>query len=203
MVSSVTTPHRSPSRHFVFQNERPERLADVDATKMDPSLRCLLYTDGTVTRALETQALAPVDVRFVRQAEASASPTTAAYLGLPNGAATVLRRVTIGLAERAAPVIWAESHIVPERLPAGFLSVLRDAADGIGQSLQQVKLESWRDMLWFGLGRAPEWAEGDRDTHAVTRLYRVVTGGQPALLIRESFAVTADTDGNYRLALGA
>ncbi|HXS48453.1 MAG TPA: chorismate pyruvate-lyase family protein, partial [Solirubrobacterales bacterium] len=117
---------------------------------------------------------------------------------VPTGVESVRRRVVIG-AGPAMPVMWAESHIIPSRLPSGFLDVLGSAADGIGESLQQVQLESWRDMLWFGLDTLPEWSCVDRaESTALTRLYRVITDGRPALLISESFAVERRT-GAYRL----
>ena len=184
-------------RHFVLQDDRPDRLGEIDLAHLDPALRCLLFTDGTVTRTLEVQALSRVSVEVVMQDETRAAEQVASYLDVPEGTETVRRRVVIG-AGPEKPVMWAESHIVPSRLPAGFLDVLGSAADGIGQSLQQVQLESWRDMLWFGLDALPEWSGGSPRSTALTRLYRVITGGRPALLISESFAV-ARRDGAYRL----
>jgi len=95
------------------------------------------------------------------------------------------------MGEPAAPVIWAESHIVPGRLPDDFFNVLGDVGDGIGESLQQVQLESWREMLWFGFGSIPDWSgvSTASEPTAITRLYRVIVGGRPALLISEMFAV--------------
>lgn len=106
----------------------------------------------------------------------------------------------IGTGKPAEPAIWAESHILPTRLPADFLGVLRGAPDGIGESLQRVELESWREMLWFGLDSHPEWSgvDSDQTSPVITRLYRVITSGLPALLISESFAVTL-RDGTYCL----
>jgi hypothetical protein len=55
-------------------------------------------------------------------------------------------------------------------------------------------------MLWFGADIHPEWSDVDPDTSSpvITRLYRVITGGLPALLISESFSVRK-RDGAYRL----
>jgi chorismate-pyruvate lyase len=122
------------------------------------------------------------------------------HLGAASGVEAVRRRVVIGAGEPSSPLIWAESHILPSRLPREFLRVLGDAPDGIGESLQQIQLESWRELLWFGLDCSPAW----NDTHTqagtsvITRLYRVITAGRPALLISESFAV-AQRDGVYVL----
>jgi chorismate-pyruvate lyase len=197
--SSVTA-NGLTDRHFVLQDERPDHLVDVDLVAMDPYLRGLLFTDGTVTRTLEVQALSPISVKVTEQEESPAKDEVAKRLEVPAGTAAIQRRVTIGLGAPAAPVIWAESHIVPDRLPAGFLAVLDDSPDGIGQSLQQVKLESWREMLWFGLDSSPEWSQANEEVRTVLlRLYRVIMQGKPAMLISESFAIE-QTFGSYHLA---
>ena len=165
---------------------------------MDPFLRCLLFTDGTVTRTLEVHLLSRVCVEVVDQVRTTATEEIASDLAAPSGTEAVRRRVVIGSGEPTVPAIWAESHILPSRLPAGFLSVLGDASDGIGESLQQVELESWRDMLWFGTDIRPQWSGADSDTSSViTRRYRVIAGGLPALLISESFSVTQRNGAYY------
>jgi chorismate-pyruvate lyase len=187
-------------RYFVAQDRRPAHLGEVDLMELDPGLRGLLFTDGTVMRALEAQFLSRVSVEVVAQARSSASGHIASHLDVPDGTESVRRRVAIGPSGSATPAIWAESHILPLRLPPGFLSVLHDAPDGIGESLQQVKLESWRDLLWFGFDTPPKWNHLPPGTPqpTITRLYRVSAAGRPTLLISESFAVER-RDGRYHL----
>lgn len=187
-------------RHFVLQDQQPPHFGDVELAKMDPPLRGMLFTDGTVTRALEVQALSRVSVELVDQTDTPASGEVAEHLKVPSGTESVRRRVLIGTEESTKPAIRAESHILPCRLPAEFLSVLRRAPDGIGESLQQVELESYREMLWFGVDPHPARSEVNPHglSSVITRLYRVITDGLPALLISESFSVSQD-DGTYRL----
>lgn len=200
-VNSATEPQECAltQRHFVLQDDRPSHLREIDIAELDPTLRCLLFTDGTVTRTLEVQALTRISVDVVAQAKTPAPERVAHCLDTPSGTEAVRRRVVIG-AGPEAPVMWAESHIVPSRLPSRFIDVLGRAPDGIGESLQQVQLESWRDMLWFGLDTLPEWSgvAQPQESAALTRLYRVITGGHPALLISESFAVRRRA-GTYHL----
>lgn len=191
-------------RFFVLHHQRPERLRDIPLAGMDADLRSLLFTDGTVTRTLEAQTLRRVRVEVVDQAECQVLGLGARHLVAPATTAAVRRRVTIGIDGMVAPLIWAESHLLPDRLPAGFIGLLDQTPDGIGESLQQIKLEGWREMLWFGLDAAPCWDERAAQAAPafLTRLYRVITAGQPALLISESFAVTS-RDGVHRLALAS
>jgi len=187
-------------RHFVLQDRRPTHLGEINLAELEPFLRGLLFTDGTVTRTLEVQALSPVSVEVVAQTDVALSGQIAENLEVPDGTESVRRRVLIGTGKPMKPAIWAESHILPSRLPAGFLGVLQGAPDGIGESLQRVELESWREMLWLGIDSHPAWSGVDShlSSPVITRLYRVITQGLPALLISESFSVTL-RDGAYRL----
>jgi chorismate-pyruvate lyase len=190
------------NRHFVCQGERPDYLGKVDLTTLDPFLRGLLFTDGTVTRTLEVQAFSSVHVEVISQSECPALGKIPEQLEIPTDTNVILRRVAIGLRGSTAPVIWAESHIAPDRLPAGFLTVLDLSPDGIGESLQQVRLESYREMLWFGIDVSPDWnvATTDSERTVLRRLYRVISRDRPAMLISESFAIELKA-GTYHLAL--
>ena len=200
-ASSATVTSGLTERYFALQDQRPERLRDVELFTMDPSLRSLLFTDGTVTRTLEAQALSKVSVDVVSQSSCPPLGPIARHLEASSDSESIRRRVTISIDSFAMPVIWAESHILPERLPTGFLSLLDDTPEGIGESLQQIRLEGWREMLWFGLDTPPDW--DSMASHAaptfLTRLYRVITQDRPALLISESFAVEQRA-GSYQLA---
>ena len=150
-------------RYFALQDERPGGVEEVDIGSLDPFLRSLVFTDGTVTRALAVQALAPVAVSRLSQEEVPLPAEAAAYLDVESGAPSIRRRVEIR--SGSTPLLWAESYLLPERLPAGFFGRLEDAADGIGQSLGS--MESFRELLWFGLDALPEWAPepGEKGEH--------------------------------------
>lgn len=200
MTSTLTPSEELARRHFVLQDSRPAHLDEVNLAALEPFLRGLLFTDGTVTRTLEVQTLSPVSVEVADQTDTSVEGQIAAHLDAAEGTESVRRRVLIGTGKPVEPAIWAESHILPTRLPSEFLGVLQGASDGIGESLQRVELESWREMLWFGLDSHPEWSGMDsgQSSPVITRLYRVIAGGLPALLISESFSVTL-RDGTYCL----
>lgn len=189
-------------RHFMLQADLPSHLSEVDLTQLDPILRTLLFTDGTVTRTLEAQTLLPVSVEVVSQDQTVVSDRIARHLAITGGVPAIRRRVTISVGGAAMPLISAESHIVPGRLPKDFFNVLDEASDGIGASLQQARLESWRELLWVGFDLAPQWdvPTTPQQVTAITRLYRVLTKGKPALLISETFSVRRQ-GGMYRLDL--
>jgi chorismate-pyruvate lyase len=189
---------RLAERHFSAQNEASTGLQDLDLLRLDPFLRTLLFTDGTVSRALETQTLSPVVVDTVEQVRTPAPALLARYLQAAEEEECIRRRVVMTI-EETNPSVWAESYVLPERLPAEFLQVLNDSAQGIGGSFQQLKLETWRELLWFGLGPPPAWSPGSTSVEqALMRSYRVIFQGLPALLISEAFALQ-ESAGGYRL----
>jgi chorismate-pyruvate lyase len=188
-------------RHFVMQDERPADVRAVEIEALDPFLRGLLFTDGTVTRTLAVQMLAPVAVEPIGQLPVPTPTHVAECLEAPPREESIRRRVGIGIGAPPTPVLWAESFIIPERLPPGFVGLLDSAPDGIGQSLQRFSLESSRELCWFGLAPVPAWAPDGPGAAADTvlcRLYRIVSDGRPAILISEHFAVTR-RDGVYHL----
>lgn len=179
---------RLVERHFTMQGANAE-LPNLEVTSLDPLLRGLLFTDGTVTRALEAQTLCRVVVDVVAQSRTTLPAGAARYLEIGEYAECLCRRVTMKTTD-PTPVVWAESHILPERLPTGFLRLLGSAPNGIGGSIEQAKLESRRELLWYRLDTPPAWADAvPPAASTLVRLYRIITDDRPALLIREAFAV--------------
>ncbi len=178
-------------RHFARHDQRPSPLGELSPARMEPFLRGLLFTDGTVTRSLEVETLSRVAVRVIGQTRAALPADAAEHLEAAEADEALRRRVTIGPADGPDPAIWAESQILPERLPPAFLAELEGSRDGIGGSLQRVELESWRELLWYGLEEPPRWSfvAPRAPSPVLTRLYRVISAGRPALLISESFAL--------------
>jgi chorismate-pyruvate lyase len=177
------------ARHFTAQDTLPADVETVELRRLNSFLRGLLLLDGTVSRALEAETLHPVEVEPVGQEECTPPAAEAAALGLGGGERCIRRRVVMRIAS-PAPSVWAESYVVPERLPEAFLDALTRNTQGIGGSLQQVHLESARELLWFGLATPPRWSEQtEAPAGTLRRAYLIITGGQPALLITEDFAL--------------
>jgi chorismate-pyruvate lyase len=189
--------NRLAERHFAMQHMDTAEFPHLEVVTLDPLLRGLLFTDGTVTRALEAQTLSRVTVDVVEQSRAPLPAQAAQHLEVDGRTQCLRRRVTMAT-NGSTPVVWAESHILADRLPAGFLGVLDSTPNGIGGSIEQSRLESRRELLWFRLGEPPGWAGTvSSSASALVRLYRIITGDRPALLICEAFAVERKS-GVYR-----
>ena len=199
---------RLAGRHFTMRHVGTDDLRDVEIIALDPSLRGLLFTDGTVTRALEVQTLSRVVVHLVDQSLVPLPAQTAHHLEVKEAVECLRRRVTMTMATvgltpsivDATPSVWAESYIVSDRLPSDFPGLLDSTPRAIGGALQRLKLESRRELLWFGLGESPCWENTvEPSGTALIRVYRIMTNGLPALLISEAFGVEMH-EGLYRPA---
>lgn len=194
--SRLSEGERLAHLHFAMQQEVAEMSPCVEIASLDPLLRSLLFTDGTVTRALEAQTLSRVSVEVVEQSTVLAPEEVARHLEAGQDAPCLRRRVAMGV-PGAPPTVWAESFILSNRLPRGFVELLDSTSHGIGGSIELARLESRRELLWFRLGAPPQWAHPTAADMAVTRLYRIVTEDRPALLICEAFAAERQL-GTYR-----
>jgi chorismate-pyruvate lyase len=178
------------AQHFVMQDERPPALDDVTLEELGPELRMLLFTDGTVTRALEAWALCRVVVDVVDEHLGGLPDELAVCLDCAAGAEVRHRRVTLQSADDGTPLVYAESLILFERLPAGFLALLAHSRQGIGEALSAGRFESRRELLWFGLSSAPDWHQASfRRQSTLARTYRIVIDDAPVMVITEAFPV--------------
>lgn len=183
-------------RLFTSQEARAPASRAIPITSLDPFLRGLLFTDGTVTRALEVHTLDSVCVRVLEQAPIQGSGGAAAQLAIATGDQVIRRRVVMESGAGSLLVAHAESYVVPCRLPADFMRALGASPEGIGECLEQLHLECRRELLWFGLSKGAQWT--GENASVLARCYRLIVGGHPAILITESFVVEQRA-GIYRL----
>ena len=178
---------------FVAQDDKPETLKRINLARLTAFQRGLLVTDGTVTRFIEAYTLMPVEVALLQQTKQTLS-TEHTWLQLPAGAEVISRQAVLQThsQEKSLPIIhtYADSLIVPQRLPESILNGLESDKRGLGGLLWCSGLETRRELLWWGmetltdLPRAIEHLEGET---FISRAYRVFADGVPLMLINEKF----------------
>ena len=178
---------------FVAQEDKPTTLKEINLARLTPFQRGLLVTDGTVTRFVEAYTLAPVEVALLQQAKQTLS-TEHTWLQLPAGAEVISRQVVLQThsQKESSPIIhtYADSLIVPQRLPASILNGLKSDKQGLGGLLRDSGLEARRELLWCGievltdLPSAIAYLEGEK---FISRTYRVFANQKPLMLINEKF----------------
>jgi chorismate-pyruvate lyase len=151
--------------------------------ELPPFLRALLVTDGTVTKILEAYFWEPVAVDTLEQRFETAQ-SAVPWIEVQAGDRCLVRDAR--LRGTASGRIFAEAYslIRTEPIPPGFRQRLIDREIGIGALIRDSGLESYREVLDAGLDPEPA-PEG-----SVYRTYRIVMGGQAAILITERFPLS-------------
>ena len=178
---------------FVAQDKKPATLREINLARLTPFQRGLLVMDGTVTRFIEAYTFAPVKVVLLQQKKQILS-TEHPWLQLPAGEEVISRQVTLQtpVQEKSAPIIhtYANSLIVPQRLPKSILNGLKSDKQGLGRLLRCSGLEVRRELLWCGietlidLPSAVAHLEGE---NFINRAYLVFANQEPLMLINEKF----------------
>ena len=178
---------------FTAQEDSPPTLRKINLARLTPYQRGLLVTDGTVTRFIEAYTFTPVEVAVLQQVRQKLD-TEHPWLKLPAGAEVISRQVILQThsQEEPSPIIhaYADSLIVPQRLPQSLLDGLESDQQGLGRLLRHSSLESRRELLWCGmetltdLPTAVEHLEGKT---FISRTYRLFSDQIPLMLINEKF----------------
>jgi len=159
-------------------------------------VRC---TDGTVTEILAAWASETIGVQTLEQRRiawparsqeraADFSDRVVDALGVDRGESIVLRTSVLRGVDTGAPYLYARTAIVPRRLCAPLRSELDEGAAPIGRLLLEHRVETIRDILEAGVQRAGAAARllgVHEDETLLTRTYRIVIDGRPAMLITE------------------
>lgn len=178
---------------FTAQENSPPTLKKINLARLTPFQRGLLVTDGTVTRLIEAYTFLPVEVVLLQQAK-HILDTEHIWLKIPAGEEVISRQVILQThsQEEPSPTIhtYADSLIVPQRLPQSLLSELASDKQGLGGLLRHSGLETRRELLWCGMETLidlpPVIEDLDGETF-ISRTYRVFANQEPLMLINEKF----------------
>lgn len=174
---------------FLAQAQRPAGLEAVSAPDLTPFQRALLVIDGTVTTFLEAWSLEPVAVRRLWQRPVPLAVANA-WLDAPAGTPALERAVILAGARTGSLFAYAESLILPDRLPARVSRRLTEGMEGLGQILVAAGMDTRREGLWYGRERRtplPAAVAAESDGDFLARTYRITAGGKPLMLITERF----------------
>lgn len=193
-AASVTAGFDPISDLLVAQSARPDNLVEINLRALTPFQRALLVIDGTVTKFIEAYTMEAVEV--VRLAQSTrALPADHAWLAAPAGTEVIAREVALYGQYSRRVYAYALSLIVPERLPGDFLQRMAAGPKGIGGALLGARLESYREILWYGrerVQRLPEQLMSLAQNEFISRTYRVIVNGQPIMFINEKFPLGED-----------
>ncbi|HVL99761.1 MAG TPA: chorismate pyruvate-lyase family protein [Egibacteraceae bacterium] len=155
----------------------------------DALQRILLTTDGTVVQLLESWFDDPIELAGHEQFITPVQLTDEDLQ--PAGHETILRRRVLLRGRRTGRnYVYADTAVVLDRLSAPVRESLLSSAEPIGRVLRRHRVETFREIL--RTGRRPVGALAgdfgcDSADQLLFRVYRVVSGGLPIMLIAEHF----------------
>lgn len=190
---SETFVHTRMKALFTAQEHSPTTSRKINLARLTPFQRGLLVTDGTVTRFIEAYTLLPVEVVLLQQKK-QILDTEHIWLKLPAGEEVISRQVILQThsQEASSPTIhtYADSLIVPQRLPQSLLNELESNKQGLGGLLRHSGLETRRELLWCGIETLSDLPPAIEDLDGetfISRTYRVFVNQEPLMLINEKF----------------
>jgi chorismate-pyruvate lyase len=179
---------------FVAQSAKPRQLGEINLRALDPYQRALLVIDGTVTKFIETYTLEPVEIIRISMEEREL-PSDHVWLDAPKGTVVLAREVILHGKYSYRMHAYATSLIVRDRLPDQIRRGLEVDPGGIGRIILASRLETYREILWYGKER-PEHLPPQigylENAEFISRTYRIIANRQPIMLINEKFPTGED-----------
>lgn len=174
--------------------ERPGHVQAVNLRTLTPFQRALLVIDGTVTKFIEAYTMEPVDVGLVDQKAEVLSVEHPLLQAAPD-TEIIARRVLLKGKYSYAVHAYASSLIVPGRLRKQEQDKLQIPGESIGRILLNSRMEQHRELIWYGKeypAELPAGLESFAERGFLSRTYRIISGGQPLMLINEKFPLDDD-----------
>ena len=116
-----------------------------DAARMDPVLRILLTSDGTITTSLQALLLTPIGVEVIRQEDVPLDAAAAEFLMAEQGSGALAREAW--LTANGHRLIRASSVILLDGLDRPVLQALRTRQKPLGMLLHEFGQAVIRDRL--------------------------------------------------------
>ncbi len=153
--------------------------------------KALLSTDGTLTLLLDAFSGENVEtVLLAQRTERADAESACTTMRLEPNEATTRREVLLRTASSKRNLVYAESRIADARLPPGIRASLMQGTRPIGLLLRSARIESFRELVDWGihpLDEAPCPNACFDATELVYRSYHIVVASRPVMRITEYF----------------
>lgn len=137
-------------RYFSNSAYRPSSVLSGHYDRLSPFQKAALTTNGTLTLLLEAFFDEPIVAKTVAFHHECADDV-AHSLRAVDGERMITRQVHLIGEESGLIHVAAHSVLAIDRLPVGFEPLLAREKSGIGHVIQRLKLETYRDLQWWGV----------------------------------------------------
>jgi chorismate-pyruvate lyase len=153
---------------------------------LSPVQRSVLGSDGSFTLLLTALLGHEVNVALIEQ-RIDRMPHYGEAIQLQAGARILNRNVRLYV-ERDRNIVFASSVIALDRIAAPLATDLLAGKETIGRILRKHRLETFRELVDWGSAPTPAEATGYfPNTEMMYRSYRIVSGGEPVMIVTEFF----------------
>lgn len=180
---------------LMAQFAKPAELSSVNLRALSPFQRALLIIDGTVTTFLEVYTLEPVELRHLTRVTTELHEDNE-WLEARKGAEIELREVMIQGSQSHKLYVYAVATVVLDRLPVEARDLIDAPGGSLGRALNELKMETRREILWYGRERndqLPDVVRRIQEGSFLCRTYRILAGGTPIALVHEKFPTLVDS----------
>ena len=167
-------------------------MCSISLSDLSPFQRALLAIDGTVTQFIEAYMMEKVEVVHLNQ-KIEALDSDCLWLNAPAETDVLYRQVLLRGGSSSTLYAHAISRIILERLPKDVRKGLAQQGSGLGRLVLGNRMESRRDMLWYGIEKPsdlPSEAQDAAGQAFLCRSYRIIAGRQPLMWIHERFPLS-------------
>jgi len=173
-------------------------LGDDEIRKLNRDLRILIASNGTLTRVLGVVADDEIVVQIVEQQVHGSAPSMPGLEHSPSGR-VLQRRILLKGRSSGHAFVAAESLIAIDLLPGAITTSLTTTERPIGETIDASCLESYKEAAKVWIGQPPGWLAlagyQNSEPRIAARRYRVISGGQPVIIITEYFLREVFQDG--------
>jgi chorismate-pyruvate lyase len=170
----------------------PVRLSsasEIEFAELSLFQQILLTTDGTLTKLLELYADETIQV--VKLGEATQWLTRSIEpLHLNSGDLAVDRQILLQGSRSRRNWLYAQTWVVPQRLPSAFQVELMTTQAPIGKLWLQHKIETFKEIITtyrLAANGLAAYFQIAPEASLLCRTYRVLSNQKPVMLITERF----------------
>jgi chorismate lyase len=165
-------------------------LRDDEIRKLNRDLRILIASNGTLTRVLGMVANDEIVVQIVEQ-QVHRSPPRIAGPEYSLSGRVLQRQILLKGRSSGHAFVAAESLVAIDLLPSAITTSLTTTERPIGEIIDASCLETFKETAKVWIGPPPGWlalaGHQNSEPRIAARRYRVITGGQPVIIITEYF----------------
>jgi chorismate-pyruvate lyase len=168
------------------------QLSGFNSSSLALLQRILLVSDGTLTDTIEVTFREPIVVKKITLALLKARRRID-VLDLAEGQSIMDRRILLLGSRSGRAYVYAESLLAVDRLPPRFEQRLIESSTPLGRLWAEYKIEVWKELLsvsQVSIGDLACYFNSETQTELLKRTYRVISGGNPIMVITEYFPLT-------------